>query len=206
MVTDHHLFFLQVLKVCCQRTIWPNRTCFSWQFWTSCVNVVLSSPSMVCFSNHRRCGRGCCICWSRWTSAKLSISAWWVSSVRRPSHCGQGAAVKHSTPYVCLLVSCPAEEASHWRLSGTRRIWRITSSSCVWRLFFPILLWLFPFHLNFRSNISCSVFTVTCVLTTIRIRTSVLLCCRVCYHPSGVLGNPITLPRKWDMCEGRCFK
>lgn len=137
MVTDHHLFFLQVLKVCCQRTIWPNRTCFSLQFWTSCVNVVLSSPSMVCFSNHKRCGRGCCICWSRWTSAKLSISAWWVSSVRRPSHCGQGAAVKHSTPYVCLLVSRPAEEASHWRLSGTRRIWRITSSSCVWRLFSP---------------------------------------------------------------------
>lgn len=136
MVTDHHLFFLQVPKVCCQRTIWPNRTCFSWQFWTSCVNVVLSSPSMVCFSNHRRCGKGCRICWSRWTSAKLYISAWWVSSVQRPSHCGQGATIKHSTLYVCLLVSCPAEEASHWRFSGTRRIWCITSSSCVWRLFF----------------------------------------------------------------------
>lgn len=205
MVTDHHLFFLQVPKVCCQRTIWPNRTCFSWLFWTSFVNVVLSSPSMVCFSNRRRCDRSCCICWSRLTLAKLSISAWWVSSVQRPSYCGQGAAVKRSTLYVCLLVSRPAEEASHWRLSGTRRIWRITSSSCVQRLF-SIFLWLFPFHLNFRSNISCSVYTVICVLTTVRIKTSVLLCCWVCYHPSEVLGNPFTLPRKWDMCEGRCFK
>lgn len=132
---NHRRFFLQGPKVCFQRTIWPSRTWLSWQFWTSCVSALLSSPSTACFSSPRRCGAGCCCCWSSWTSAEFSISTWWVSCVRvRVRGQGLGLGLANTSLSASLLVPGPAEEASCWRLSGTRGVRLVASPSCVCRL------------------------------------------------------------------------